>query len=342
MADSENLRIIIDVMGGDNAPLEILKGVCEASRECNAKFVLVGNENEILRIAEEQGLSVNGFEIIHTSSVIEMDDDPILSVRKKKDSSMVVGLRMLAESKGDAFVSAGNTGALFTGASVFIRRVNGIGRAAIGTVLPATEPCLLLDSGANVTVTEEQLEQFAVMGSAYMQKMYDMENPKVGLLNIGTEECKGAPLHIETNHRLNSCKSINYVGNVEGSAVPFGACNVLVTDGFTGNVFLKTIEGTCGFVLKAIKKVFMKNCVTKFSALLVKNSFNDMKREFDPAEHGGAPILGLAKPVVKAHGSSNARAFKNAIFKTIKYTQSNIINDIEEATERYCQLHNEQ
>jgi len=251
---------------------------------------------------------------------------------------MSVGLRMLSEGKGDVFVSAGNTGALFTGATLIVRKVRGIQRAAIGTVLPTESPCLLLDSGANVTVTDEYLEQFAVMGSAYMQKMYGMEFPAVGLLNNGTEDTKGTPLQIEANRRLSACDMINYVGNVEGNQVPFGACNVLVTDGFTGNVFLKTMEGVGRLLLRSVKDIFMQNGLTKLSALMVKKSFAAMKKTYDPAEHGGAPFLGISKPVVKAHGSSDARAFKNAIFEAIRYAESDVIYDIAAAAERFSAL----
>ena len=255
------MRVIVDVMGGDNAPLEMVKGAVEASRELNASFILVGDKEQIDRIAEENGFDLRRFDIVHTPVVITMEDDPLSVVRAKKESSMSVGLHLLADGKGDAFVSTGNTGALFTGATLIVRKVRGIQRAAIGTVLPTPEPCVLVDTGANVTVTDEYLEQFAVMGSAFMHKMYGMESPAVGLLNNGTEDCKGTPLQIAANKRLRECSSIRYVGNVEANSVMSGACNVIVTDGFTGNIFVKTIEGTGKLLLKAIKNFF----IIKFS-----------------------------------------------------------------------------
>lgn len=330
------MRVIVDVMGGDNAPLELVRGAVAASLACNASFLLVGDRDEIERIAEENKFDLSGFDIVHTPTAITMEDQPLAVMREKKDSSMSIGLRLLADGQGDAFVSAGNTGALFTGATLIARKVRGIRRAAIGSVLPATTPCLLLDSGANVTVSEEDLEQFAVMGSAYMRKMFGLEAPAVGLLNNGTEDCKGTPLQLAANQRLRACAEINYVGNVEGNAVPFGACDVLVTDGFTGNVFLKTMEGVAKLLLKSVKGVFTKNGLTKLSALLVKSSFTEMKKMFDTSEYGGAPFLGISKPVVKAHGSSDARAIKNAILEAIRYAESDVIYEIAEAAESFA------
>ncbi|MBQ9099103.1 MAG: phosphate acyltransferase PlsX [Clostridia bacterium] len=330
------MRIIVDVMGGDHAPLETLKGAYAASKELNASFILVGDRNEIDRIAEEQGFDLRRFDIVHTPVVMTMEDDPLSVVRAKKESSMSVGLHMLADGKGDAFVSTGNTGALFTGATLIVRKVRGIQRAAIGTILPtAVDPCVLLDTGANVTVTDEQLEQFAVMGSVYARKMFDMRSPSVGLLNNGTEDHKGTPLQIAAHQRLKACDSICYIGNVEGSTVPLGACNVVVTDGFTGNVFLKTMEGTSKMILKALKGALTKNGITKLSALLLKSSIQEMRHKFDASEYGGSPFLGISKPVVKAHGSSDARAFCNAIRAAVTYAESGVIYDIAEEAEGF-------
>lgn len=332
------MRIIVDVMGGDNAPLELVKGAVAASKKMNASFILVGDQAQIEQIARNEKFDLSHFDIIHTPTVITMEDDPLTVVRGKKDSSMSVGLRLLSEGQGDAFVSTGNTGALFTGATLIVRKIRGVQRAAIGSVLPVGEPCILLDCGANVTVTDEYLEQFAVMGSAYIRKMFHIEAPTVGLLNNGTEEHKGTPLHIDTNKRLKSCASINYIGNVEGNAVPFGKCNVVVSDGFTGNVFLKTMEGTAKMLMKALKGTFMKNGITKISALLMKGALSEMKQRFDPAEYGGSPFLGISKPVVKAHGSSDAKAFCNAIRAAAEYAESGVIYDIAEEAERFMEL----
>ena len=333
------MRVIIDVMGGDNAPLEMLRGAVKANGETNASFILVGDRTEIDRIAAEERFDLRRFDIVHTPVVMTMEDDPLSVVRGKKDSSMSIGLRMLSEGKGDAFVSCGNTGALFTGATLIVRKVRGIQRAAIGTILPtAKDPCVLLDSGANVTVTDEQLEQFAVMGSAYARKMFDMRSPTVGLLNNGTEDCKGTPLQVAANQRLRACSSICYMGNVEGNSVPLGVCNVVVADGFTGNVFLKTMEGTSKMLMKALKDVMLKNGLTKLSALMLKGSIREMRRKFDPSEYGGSPFLGISKPVVKAHGSSDARAFCNAIHAAIAYAESGVIYDIAAEAERFAAL----
>lgn len=327
------MRIIIDVMGGDNAPSEIIKGTSFAAKEDSADFVLVGDRDLILQAAKENGLDESRFTVVHTASVITMEDHPLTAVQKKKDSSLMLGLSLLAKGEGNAFVSAGNTGALFAGATLVVKRLEGFVRAAIGTVLPGLSPCLLLDSGANVTVSSEQLEQFAVMGSAYMQKSCGISEPTVGLLNIGTEECKGTPVHVEANRRLAASDSIHYVGNVEANAVLFGVCNVLVTDGFTGNILLKTVEGMGKFFLKHVGSAVSQSCDTT-----LQKSFSRLAHAFDPAEQGGAPILGLSKPVIKAHGSSDARAFKNAVLEAVRFAKSGVIEDLKETAARYCEL----
>ncbi len=328
------MKIIVDVMGGDRAPEETVKGVCLAAQELSAGFILVGDRREIERVAEENGLDVDQFEIVHTESVITMEDDPLCVVRGKTESSMSVGLRLLFEGKGDAFVSAGNTGALFTGATLIVRKIKGVQRAGIGSMIPLKNPLLLLDSGANVTVTEENLEQFAVMGSAYMHRLYGMERPRVGLLNNGTEPCKGTALQQAAYQRLCNLQEINFVGNVEGSAAPLGVCDVLVTDGFTGNIFLKTAEGMGKLMLGELKNVMYASPVTKLAALTMKKQIMEMKKKFDPSEQGGAPILGISKPVIKAHGSSDAKAFKNAIRQAIAYAGSDAIYELAECAKK--------
>jgi glycerol-3-phosphate acyltransferase PlsX len=331
------MRIIVDVMGGDNAPLETVKGVCAAAAEYNnIGYIIVGNEPEIRKVAAENELDLGRFEIVHTETVIGMEDDPLSVVRAKNDSSMSVGLRLLAEGKGDAFVSTGNTGALFTGATLIVRKIKGIQRAALASVLPVDPPLLLLDCGANVVVTDEYLEQFAVMGSTYMKKMYNLEAPRVGLLNNGTEECKGTELQIAAYQRLKKCQRIHFVGNVEGSSIPADVCDVLVTDGFTGNAVLKTVEGVGKLMMTSLKDIFYANAVTKVSALMIKKQLGELKKNFDATEHGGASLLGISRPVIKAHGSSNAKAFKNAIRQAIAYTGSGIIYDIADAAAEFA------
>ena len=324
-------------MGGDRAPEETVKGVIMAAQEFNASYILVGNRFEIERIAQENDFDIRRMDIVHTETVITMEDDPLCVVRGKQDSSMAVGLRMLAEGHGDAFVSTGNTGALFTGATLIVRKAKGVLRAGIGAIVPLQVPVLLLDTGANIAVTEENLEQFAVMGSAYMRKMYGLEQPRVGLLNNGAEETKGTLLQQAAYKRLAACEEIRFVGNIEGSVAPFDTCDVLVTDGFTGNIFLKTVEGLGKMLLSRLKSVFYSSTVTKVAALGVKKQLAEMKKDYDPAEHGGAPILGISKPVIKAHGSSDAKAFKNAIRQAINYADSGAIYDIAEAAKQYAE-----
>lgn len=326
-------KIIVDMMGGDRAPLEMVKGVDMARAELGdgVEYILVGDKEKIEQVARDNKIDLAGLEIIHTEEAITMEDDAILVVRGKENSSMSVGLRMLKEGKGDAFVSAGNTGALFTGASLIVRKLKGVRRPAIAALLPLQPPVLLADSGANVTVTPEYLEHFAIMGSAYMKNIMGVENPRVGLLNNGAEEHKGTELQIEAYKRLSASEGINFIGNVEGNTVMQDTCDVVVADGFTGNIFLKTMEGLGKMMLKSLKAVFYKNLKTKISALLIKKDIGGMKKTFDSSEMGGAPILGIAKPVIKAHGSSDAKAFKNAIRQALAFSQTSVNADIEAA-----------
>ena len=331
------MRIIVDVMGGDKAPEETVKGVIQAAKEFNASFILVGNRNDIERIAAENDFDIRRMDIVHTETVITMEDDPLCVVRSKQDSSMSVGLRMLAEGQGDAFVSTGNTGALFTGATLIVRKVKGIHRAGIGSILPMQNPVLLLDMGANVTVTDENLEQFGVIGSAYMSKMFGIDRPRVGLLNNGAEDCKGTELQRSAYQRLKNNADINFVGNIEGNVLPFNSCDVIVADGFTGNILLKTMEGLGKLLLGSLKDVIYGSTVTKLAALTMKKQLGGMKKQFDATEYGGAPILGISKPVIKAHGSSNAKAFKNAIRQAITYAESGAIYDIAAGARAYAE-----
>jgi glycerol-3-phosphate acyltransferase PlsX len=318
-------------MGGDNAPDEMLKGAVAAKKELGGDYALVGHEQVLRACASKHGLDISGFEILHAEETVTMEDDAMAAVKRKKNSSMAVGLRTLAEGGGDALVSCGNTGALFSGATLITKRVKGIHRAAIATVLPFDPPVLLLDSGANVVVTTEHLMKFAVMGAGYYSKLFGVESPKVGLLSNGTEETKGTPLCRETYEKLMEAKDalgINFIGNVEASAVPFGECHVLVTDGFTGNILLKTVEGAGKLVMGRLKGMFYSSPLTKLSALIMKKHLAEFKHSFDATEHGGSPILGISKPVIKAHGSSNAKAFKNAIRQAKIYAESDAIDHI--------------
>jgi glycerol-3-phosphate acyltransferase PlsX len=329
------MRILIDAMSGDNAPLEILKGVELAINEFkDHTFVLVGDENVISEIAVTNEINLTGIEIIHSDSVISMEDNPLAVVRGKKDSSMSVGFKALAKGDVDAFVSAGNTGALITGATIIVRRIKGINRAAIASILPLSTPVLLMDSGANLTVSSDNICQFAFMGAKYMEKIYGIERPRIGQLNNGTEYNKGNQLQTES-YQLLTESGLNFVGNVEAKEVPFDVCDVLVTDGFTGNVFLKTVEGMGKFLLGTLKEILTTNVVTKVSTLTMKEKMKEMKLRFDASEHGGAPLLGISKPVIKAHGSSDAKAIKNAIRQAIFFVETEINSDIAIFAEDY-------
>ena len=327
-------RIIVDMMGGDKAPAEMVKGVCLAAEELNAEYTLVGDREQLLAVAAENGLSLEGFEIVDTKVVITMEDDPLCVTRGKADSSMSIGLKLLAEGKGDAFVSAGNTGALFTGANLIVRKIKGLRRPAIAAMLPMQPPVLLLDSGANVSVSAEYMEQFAVMGATYMRTVMGVENPRVGLLNNGAEEHKGTQVQIDAYQLLSANPELNFVGNVEGNRVMHDTCDVLVADGFSGNILLKTMEGMGKLMLKTMKKLFLANTRSKLAALAFRSRLGEVKKNFDASEYGGAPILGIARPVIKAHGSSDAKAFKNAIRQAIVYSENEVTEELSEALKR--------
>ncbi len=315
------MRIIVDIMSGDKAPLETLKGVCAASVQPYAEgvaFTLVGDEKKIKSLAEEHKLDISHFTLIHTDVVLTMEDDPMAVTKEKKDSSMAEGLRRLAAGEGDAFVSAGNTGALFTGATLIVKRLPGVGRAGIGAILPLSKPFMLIDSGASVRPNEDYMNGFAVMGSAYMKAIYGVESPAVGLVNNGTEEHKGTELHQAAYAKLKENRHINFVGNVEGGKLPLGICDVAVADGFTGNVLLKTVEGMGKMFSNELHAVFKSGLGGALAYLLVRKKIKNFKKKVDPKEHGGAPVLGLRKTVIKAHGSSDAKAFSNAIRQAIE------------------------
>ncbi len=326
--------ILVDMMGGDRAPAETVKGVLLAKKELDANYILIGDREQLAKEFAANGASIDEFEVVHTPTVVTMEDEPMCVRRGKTDSSMAVGLKMLAEGKGDAFVSTGNTGALFAGASLIVRKVRGLRRPAIAALLPMNPPVLMLDSGANLSVSAEDLEQFAVMGAVYMRALHGVDNPRVGLLNNGAESHKGTELQIEAYKRLSENDALNFVGNVEGNRVMADACDVLVTDGFTGNILLKTAEGMGTMMLGALKNVFYANLKTKIGALLVKSKLYGMKKQFDTREYGGAPILGIAKPVIKAHGSSDAKAFKNAIRQALQAAEAGLNDEIAAAMAR--------
>ena len=308
------MKIILDAMGGDNAPAEILKGAAAATAAWpDVEILAVGDAEKIAACVKENAIEMKNIEIVNATEVIEMCDEPAKAVRAKKDSSMVVGLRMLAEGKGDAFVSAGSTGALHVGASLIVRTVKGVKRPALATVIPGKTPFLLLDCGANVECRASMLEAFGVMGSVYMSKVMGLEQPRVALVNNGAEESKGTPTYVEAHQLLKNNKAIHFVGNIEPRDIPAGHADVVVADGFTGNVVLKLTEGLAKYFGSKLKEMFKKSLGTKVGYLLLKGGVADFKKSMDADEYGGAPLLGTRRPVIKAHGSSNARAIQNAI-----------------------------
>ncbi len=319
------MRIIADAFGGDNAPLEILKGCRDAVSELSVDILLTGDKEKIEHCAAENGISLDRMEILHAPDVFLMEDEPKEILKGRSESSMAAGLRALAEGKGDAFVSAGSTGALVVGATFIVKRIKGIKRIAIGSVIPSSKgPVLLLDAGANAECHAEYLAQFAQMGHAFMQNGMGIKNPKTGLANIGTEPTKGDTLRLEAFSLLSSLEGINFAGNIEARDIAYGECDVVVADGFTGNIMIKMYEGVAGALLKEIKGIYSKNFVSKLSYLAVKPGFSAFRHKMDYKEYGGAPLLGVNGTVVKAHGSCDARAFKNAIRQATQAIRSDV------------------
>ena len=318
------MRIIVDAMGGDNAPDEIVKGSLDAARELRADIVLAGRGEDILRVIERLGLKEvpRGIEIVNASEVIEMDDDPAIAVRVKKDSSLTVALNLLRDGRGDALVSAGSTGALLSGATLIVKRVRGVRRAALAPVIPnAKDGFVLIDCGANSDCSPEYLLQFAFMGAFYAEDFLRIGKARVGLLNNGAERTKGTQLQLETYEMLEAAMQegyLDFVGNVEAKDAINGACDVLVCDGFTGNALLKSIEGTASFIMSELKGVYNKNLLTKLSAALIKKQIYGLKAKMNPDSIGGTALLGISKPVIKAHGASNAFAISSAVYQAMK------------------------
>ena len=330
------MKIIIDAMGGDNAPDEIVLGAVNSVRDENVEVTLVGRGEEILRVFERLGMKElpGGIEIINASEVIEIDEDPATSIRIKKDSSLTVGLTLLRDGRGDAFISAGSTGALLSGATLIVKRVRGIRRAALAPFIPNTaNGFILIDCGANAECTPEYLLQFAYMGSFYAEDILNVKSPRVGLLNNGAESTKGTTLQHETYVLLEN-SNLNFIGNVEAKDAMAGACDVIVCDGFTGNVFLKSIEGTASLIMSELKNVFMSSAITKISALLVKKQLSGLKNKMNPDSVGGTALLGISKPVLKAHGSSNAKAIQSAVKQAVRDAESNIAKRFQDNIER--------
>ena len=331
------MKIILDVMGGDLAPEAPVLGAIEAAQTYGSQITLVGRGEEILEVMRKHGIDTlpDGVEIANAEDVVDMHDDPANVIRKKPNSSMVVGLKMLSDGLGDAFVSAGSTGALLSGATLIVKRVKGIRRAAMGPAMPnkAGGKTVILDCGANAECTPEFLLQFGLVGSLHAKATYGVENPKVGLLNIGAEDSKGTPLQKESYALLQQASDkgiINFVGNVEARDVPLGAVDVVVCDGFAGNVLLKSIEGTAMFMGSLMSKMFKKNLLSKLAALLVMKDIKAFKKLLDYREIGGTQFLGIQKPVIKAHGSSDQIAFRNAVRQAEEAAGRSISAELEE------------
>lgn len=325
------MKIIVDAFGGDNAPLEIIKGCSLAVEEYGYNIVLVGPENEIQKVAKENNLSLKNMEIVNADEVITMEDSADSVIKSKKESSMSVGLNLLSKGKGDAFISAGNSGALVVGATMLVKRIKGIKRCAFAPVMPKDDGFfMLIDSGANLDCRPEMLYQFGVMGSIYMEKVMGVNQPRIGLANVGTEEHKGSDLQHET-FRLLKDSNLNFIGNIEARDIPIDAADVVVSDGFTGNIILKMYEGVALTLLNKIKDMFKKNIKTKLAASLLLNDMKELKKQVDYNEFGGAPIVGISKPVFKAHGSAKAKAFKNALKLTAAYVENDVVSEITNA-----------
>lgn len=325
------MRIIIDAMGGDNAPMEIVCGAVDAQREFGVEIALTGHRDEVEKCLAEYGAEASGnISVVHAEDVITMHDDPSTAVRTKRRSSMAVALAMLKNGEGDACVSAGSTGALLTGATLTVKRIRGIRRACLSPVIPnGRNGALLIDCGANAECSAEYLLQFAYMGSFYARRMLSCENARVGLLNIGAEESKGTELQKETYTLLRHAHEagrINFIGNIEGSDILFDKADVIVSDGFAGNILLKSLEGTSKFFLAQIKAMLAS--LDPAAASAAAGSLGALKRLMDASETGGTPLLGISKPVIKAHGSSNARAIRSAVKQAIAFVEGGVINDI--------------
>lgn len=327
------MNILIDGMGGDHAPEEIVKGAVQAAKEIEDTVSIIGQEELIHQWLEKLGWDGDNIQVVNATEVITNNESPAMAVRKKKDSSVSKGMRMLKEGEVDAFISGGSTGALLSAGLLILGRIKGIKRPAIAAFFPKIgkdDTSLILDCGANAETKPEYLAQFGIMGSIFTQHVKGVENPEVMLLNVGAEEEKGDPLHKEA-HELLKNSGINFKGNCEGRDVPFGCCDVVVTDGFSGNIFLKSSEGVALAMMKRIKQKMTEGVVAKAGALLSYSKMKDLKKEFDYSEEGGAPILGLKGPVLKIHGSSDAYAVYNAILKAVPYVEQDVTHLIEVA-----------
>lgn len=323
------MRVVIDAFGGDNAPVEIIKGAALASNEFNIDITLTGDKGVIENCIKENNLSFAGdLKIIHTEDVISMHDEPTSLVKSHKGSSMALAFVELAEGRADAFVSAGSTGAVVVGGTLIVKRIKGVKRPALAGLIPSPNGAyMLMDMGANAECRPEMLVQFGIMANVYLEKVEGRSNPKIGLLNIGTEDTKGGELQKEA-YRLMTEAPFEFVGNIESREMPKGVCDAVITDGFTGNIALKLIEGTSTTLFKLIKQAMYKSLPNKLAALVLKKDLYGLKKMMDSSEVGGALLMGVSKPVIKAHGSSDARAVKNAVRQAVKFAETGVIDTV--------------
>lgn len=327
-------KIAVDVMGGDHAPDEIIKGCIKAAKEIQSTLVLVGREDVIKEKLSAYTYDPSKIEIVHADEVIEMGEAPVMAIRKKKNSSIVIGLKLVKEKQVEGLISAGSTGALLTGATLIVGRIKGVERPAMAPFIPTQQGCaLLIDCGANVDAKPQYLEQFARMGTVYVQQTLHIEYPKVGLVNIGTEEEKGNQLTKEAYQLLKACPDIHFCGNVEARDIPLGEVDILVCDGFTGNIILKFMEGFGKWLLGMLKVEFLKNIKTKLAALLMKKGTAHIKEKFNVSTKGGAPFLGVNGLVVKTHGSSKADEIYSTILQTEGFIKSELISRLRDKFE---------
>ncbi|NMB43612.1 MAG: phosphate acyltransferase PlsX [Clostridiales bacterium] len=326
------IRVAVDAMGGDNAPVEIVKGAVKAVQDNNKiKVILVGKEEEINKELSKYKYDKERVDIVNASEVIINDESPTLAIRRKKDSSMVVAFNLVKNKEADAFVSAGSTGAVLTGGLFIVGRIKGIERAPLAPLIPTLNGhSLLVDCGANVDATPSQLVQFARIGSIYMEEVVGIKNPKVAIVNIGTEEEKGNALVKETYPLLKECKDINFIGSIESRNIPYGEADVIVCEAFVGNVILKLYEGVALALMDVLKKAFVSNTKSKIGALLAKDAIKDSLKLLTSDDYGGAPLLGLNGLVVKTHGNSTHKDIRNAIIQCVTFTQQNINEKIKE------------
>lgn len=323
------MRILVDAMGGDNAPSEIVKGCIDAIEEKEGyDILLIGDNDKIKKAIDGRKFNKSRLNILHASEVITNEDAPTKAIKSKKDSSMVVGFNLLKEKKGDVFISTGNSGALMAGALFILGRMKGVDRPAFAPIVPTKNGgAMLIDAGLNTVCKPINYLQFGIIGSIFMKEMFGIKNPKVGLINVGAEQKKGNEV-IKQAHAALSNSNINFIGNIEGNDLPLGKVNVAVCDGFLGNVLLKFMEGLGVFIFDTLKEVYSTNIFSKLSALISKDKLKSFGKKLDPEEYGGVPILGIDGMVFKCHGNSKAKAIKNAVIKAYHFAKTSVLEQI--------------